>query len=96
MTYRVLYKNNITDSMWTPLTTVAGDGTVTTVPDPSDPGPGSTPSRRCTERVMARMRTPGEPPLESDTAGQSAPGGAVPTDNKPQHAMTLPASARKE
>jgi hypothetical protein len=38
MTYRVLYENNITDSMWTPLTTVAGDGTAKTVSDLLGPG----------------------------------------------------------
>jgi hypothetical protein len=34
MNYRVVCKDNVTDSTWTLLTTVAGDGTVQTVPDP--------------------------------------------------------------
>jgi hypothetical protein len=40
LNYRVLYKTNITDSAWDPLTTVAGDGTVQQVTDTLGSGQG--------------------------------------------------------
>jgi beta-glucanase (GH16 family) len=33
LNYKIVYKNDISDPTWTPLTTVAGDGTVKSVPD---------------------------------------------------------------